>query len=181
MPYFQATLTFWDGPHSVCGVCFSLNKSISYLSLCLSLNSFSDETLITLASLSPETRHVISVKRPWAGVSWWLRGKESTCQCKKWVWSLIWRDPTCLEASRPVSHSYWAYALDPGSPSYWAHMQQLLKPTYPLARALQQKKLPQWEACALQLERSPHFLQLEKSLHSNKDPAQPKINKYFSK
>ena len=28
----------WDGPHSVCGVCFSLNKSTSYLSLCLSLN-----------------------------------------------------------------------------------------------------------------------------------------------
>ena len=26
-----AFVTFWDGPHSVCGVCFSLNKSTSYL------------------------------------------------------------------------------------------------------------------------------------------------------
>ena len=33
-----------DGPHSVCGVCFSLNKSTSYLSLCLILSSFCNET-----------------------------------------------------------------------------------------------------------------------------------------
>ena len=33
-----------DGPHSVCGVSFSMNKSTSYLSLCLSLNSFCNET-----------------------------------------------------------------------------------------------------------------------------------------
>ena len=44
---------------SVCGVCFSpnLNKSISHLSLCLSLNSFCDETSRTWASLGPETRY----------------------------------------------------------------------------------------------------------------------------
>ena len=44
-------------------------------------------------------------------------------------------------------------------------------------RALQQEKSLQWEACVLQLESSPHSPQLEKSLSSNKDPAQPKINK----
>ena len=37
------------------------------------------------------------------------------------------------------------------------------------------------EAHVPQLERSPHSLQLEKSLHSNKDPAQPKINQPISK
>ena len=49
MPNIRATLALYDGPHSVCGVCFSpnLNKSTSYLSLCLSLNSFCDETLRT--------------------------------------------------------------------------------------------------------------------------------------
>ena len=47
----KATLTFWDGPHSVCGVCFSLNKSTSYLSLCLSLNSFWDKTSRTWGSI----------------------------------------------------------------------------------------------------------------------------------
>ena len=60
MPHFEApALTLCDGPHSVCGVGFSLNlnKSISYLSLCLSLNSFWDETSRTWASLGPETRY----------------------------------------------------------------------------------------------------------------------------
>ena len=44
MPFNQLALC--DGPYSVCGVCFALNlnKSVSYLSLCLSLNSFCDET-----------------------------------------------------------------------------------------------------------------------------------------
>ena len=37
-----ATLAFWDRPHSVYGMCTSLNKSL--LSLYLSLNSFCDET-----------------------------------------------------------------------------------------------------------------------------------------
>ena len=55
-------------PYSICGVYFSLNKSTSYLSLCLSLNSFCDETSIAWASVNPETRCVISVERPWVQV-----------------------------------------------------------------------------------------------------------------
>ena len=45
-PNFRAALAFWDGPQSVCGMCFSLylNKSTSYLLPGLSLNSFCDET-----------------------------------------------------------------------------------------------------------------------------------------
>ena len=40
-------LALGDGPHSICGVYFSLNlnKSTSYLSLCLSLNSLCDGIL----------------------------------------------------------------------------------------------------------------------------------------
>ena len=71
MTYFRP-LTFWDGPHSVCGVCVSLNKSTSYLSLCLSLNSFCNKTSRTRASLSPETRCVISIKRPRVQVPMWV-------------------------------------------------------------------------------------------------------------
>ena len=41
-------------------------------------------------------------------------------------------------------------------------------------RALQQEKPRWWGDCARQLENSPCWLQLEKSLHSNKDEAQPK-------
>ena len=46
LPNFGSTLALCHGPHSVCGACFSLNwnKSASYLSLFLSLNSFCDET-----------------------------------------------------------------------------------------------------------------------------------------
>ena len=47
----------------------------------------------------------------------------------------------------------------------------------PRACALQQETPLTEEARAPQLERSPHLLQLEKSPHSNKDPAQPKINR----
>ena len=44
--------------NSVCLVCFSLNlnKSTSYLSFCLSLDSFCNETSRTWASLGPEIR-----------------------------------------------------------------------------------------------------------------------------
>ena len=53
---------------------------------------------------------------------------------------------------------------------------QLLKPRLPKARTLQQEKPLQGEAWALQMEINPDSPQLEKSLHSNKDPTQP-INK----
>ena len=49
--------TFWDHCTrllwwpTLCGVCFSLNKSTFYVSLCLSLNSFCDETSMTWTSL----------------------------------------------------------------------------------------------------------------------------------
>ena len=67
MPHFTASLALCDGPHSVCGVCFSLNlrKSISYLSLSLSLNSFWDETSRIWTSLGPETRY----RGFWLGLS----------------------------------------------------------------------------------------------------------------
>ena len=54
--------------YTVYGVCFSIYKPASYLSLCLSLNFFCDETWRTKASLSPETGHVISMKRLWVSV-----------------------------------------------------------------------------------------------------------------
>ena len=62
MPYFRVVLTFWDDPHSVCGVNFSLNKPISYLSLCVSLKFFCNETSVTWASVNPETRCMTLLK-----------------------------------------------------------------------------------------------------------------------
>ena len=44
------------------------------------------------------------------------------------VRALVWEDPTCCGATKPVRHSYWACALEPVSHNYWARMPQLLKP-----------------------------------------------------
>ena len=87
MPNFRAALTLCDGPHSVCGVCFSLclNKSTPYLSLCLSLNSFCDETSRTWASLGPETRYWVF----WLGLSP-SHVDSSPKQGFGWVWVPIW-------------------------------------------------------------------------------------------
>ena len=47
----------------LCKVCFSLNETTSYLSLCFSLNSFCNETSRNWASLNAEARCMISVGR----------------------------------------------------------------------------------------------------------------------
>ena len=49
------------------------------------------------------------------------------------------------------------------------------EPACPGARAPQQERPQQWEAFVPQLESSSNLLQLEKGLHSNEDPEQPKI------
>ena len=92
-----------------------------------------------------------------------------------WVRSLVWEDPTCHGATKPVCHNYWACALEPASHNYWAHAPQLLKPVHsrahvpqllspcaattdacaPRTCAPQQEKPPQWEAHALQRRVAP--------------------------
>ena len=44
------------------------------------------------------------------------------------VRALVREDPTCLGATKPVHHNYWACTLEPESHNYWAHITQLLKP-----------------------------------------------------
>ena len=78
------------------------------------------------------------------------------------VRSLVWEAPMWQEATKPVRYNYWACALETKSYNYRAHVLQLLKPTCPRTCALQQEKTPQWEDQALQLESSPHLLQLQK-------------------
>ena len=63
------------------------------------------------------------------------------------VWAPIREDPTCRGATKPVSHNYWACALEPASHNYWAHA--------PKACAPQQEKPPQWEARAPQQRVAP--------------------------
>ena len=73
-----------------------------------------------------------------------------------WVWSLVWEDSTFHGATKPVCHDHWS-------------------------RALQQEKPPQWEACVLHLENSPHSPQLEKTHMRKPRPsaAKNKTKKYI--
>ena len=64
------------------------------------------------------------------GIPWWLLPMQETR-----VRSLIWEDPTCRGAAKPVGHNRWACTLEPTSHSYWA--------LSPGAHALQRERPPQ--------------------------------------
>ena len=135
----------------------------------------------TSFSLANEGRNFHLKGKP---TGWWLSDKESACQCRRhgfdptWVWSMIWEDTTCLGATKPLHRNHWASALEPRNHNCWAYVLQRPKPKQPRACVLQQEKPPEWEAHASQLESSTCLLQLEKSLQSNEDPAQLKVNKH---
>ena len=47
------------------------------------------------------------------GLPQWLNSKESTCPMQETrVPSLVWEDPTCCGAIKPMSHNYGACALE---------------------------------------------------------------------
>ena len=46
------------------------------------------------------------------------------------VRALVREDPACHVATKPMSHNYWACALEVTTHNYWAHVPQLLKPTH---------------------------------------------------
>ena len=147
--------------------------------LCNPMNHSTPGLPITFIKTDCSAGYKSSLKRI-PGLSWWLSGKESACQSMQEtrVWSLIWEDPTCQRATKPMCHNYWACALEPGSCTDWAHVPQLLRPACP---QLQQEKSLQWEACVPELERSLHSPEPKKSPWNIVDPAQPKINTYLKK
>ena len=64
------------------------------------------------------------------------------------VRALVREDPTRCGAAKPVCHNYWACALGPVSHNYWALSAATTEAHTPRARAPQQEKPPQREACA---------------------------------
>ena len=74
---------------------------------------------------------------------------------------LVWEDPTCRGATKPVSHNYWACASG--------------------ACAAQPERPWQWEARAPRWRVVPARRNWRKPSHRNKDPTQPKINKFIKK
>ena len=66
-------------------------------------------------------------KHLWASlVAQWLRIRLPMQGTQ--VRALVWEDPTCHGATKPVCHNYWACTLEPMSHNYWARVPQLLKP-----------------------------------------------------
>ena len=79
-------------------------------------------------------------------VGQWIRICLSVQQTQ--VWSLVWEDPTCHGATKPMHHNYWALASR-------AHKPQLLKLAYSRACAPQQEELLPWEASTPQRRVAP--------------------------
>ena len=75
------------------------------------------------------------------------------------VWSLVQENSPCCGATESVHHSYWAHSPASLCCNSWSCV--------PRACALQQEKLPQWEAHALQLEKA-HLQQRRPSTAKNK-------------
>ena len=84
--------------------------------------------------LSPQIPHTFSLLNlttkmtiVWASlVAQWLRIRLPMQGTR--VRALVWEDPTCHGATKPVHHNYCTSALEPVSHNYWAHVSQLLKP-----------------------------------------------------
>ena len=71
------------------------------------------------------------------------------------VQTLVWEDPMCCRATKPMCHIYWACALEPSCCNYCCR--------HTIEASAPQEKLLQWEACTPQLECSSCLLQPEKA------------------
>ena len=103
--------------------------------------------------------------REWAPLEWnrgtpyWLRIRLPTQGTQGRA--LVWEDPTCRRATKPMHHNYWACTLEPTSHNYWAHVPQLLKPAH-LEPMLRNKRSHRNEKPAAETNSSPCSPQLEK-------------------
>lgn len=76
------------------------------LSISTGLHNLTAIFLHSKTFLSPQK---ILSEAPWC-LQWW----KSACQCRRHGFNpLIWRDPTCPRAAKPVPHCCWACALEP--------------------------------------------------------------------
>ena len=92
----------------------------------------------SLDSIVGEKRSRVSIYNAWNFP--WIKSYRWTSLVVQWlrirlpmqgtrVQALVWEDPTCRRATKPMRHNYWACALEPMSHNNWACMPQLLKPS----------------------------------------------------
>ena len=90
-----------------------------------------------VASRARQCPTVFKLSPPWGLIKKWRCGTSLVGQWLRirlptqgiWVRALVWEDPTCRGATKPMCRNYWACALGPASHNYWAPVPQLLKPT----------------------------------------------------
>ena len=98
----------------------------------------------TLTSIGPvqlwQCVHKSVTEEPMMGaslVAQWLRIRLPMQETR--VQALVWEDPTCRGATKPMHRNYWTCVLEPASHNYWACVPQLLKPA-PRARVPKQER-----------------------------------------
>ena len=109
-------------------------------------------------------KHVVRTAE--LGLPWWSVQWLRICLAMQGtpVGSLVWEDPTCRGATKPVHHNYWAHVLQPLKA---ARLESVLPNERPLKR----------EAHLRPAMKSNLLLpQLVKPMQSNEDPAQQKID-----
>ena len=111
-----------------------------------------------------------SIKRWSLGLPWWSSGWDPICQCREHR-----SDPCSGEIPHAVGTLTICLCTPTTEPLSRACELQLLKPMC-LESVLCNEKPPRWEACMLQW-----VAPQRKPSHSNKDPVQPKVNKFFKK
>jgi len=117
------------------------------------------------------TGETVFTKEGW-GLSWWLKGKESSCQCRRPrfdLWSGMIPHAAEQLSPEPQLLSLCSGAREPQLPSlhnYWSPC--TLEPALHNKRSHHNEKPPSTPRGKLKLEKSPR---------SNEDPAPPKINK----
>ena len=98
--------------HTVCGMCFSLNKCTSYLSICLSLTSFCNETSRTWDGKKKKknlrwgvwAQLKIMGSSPSLSYVFHFHGRQSWPQTG-WLWRLLW--------AAQVNQRAWRWAWEP--------------------------------------------------------------------
>ena len=101
----------------------------------------------------------------YSGLPWWLSGKESTCQCRRHRFDpRSQKIPRAMKQLSPCAITIEPLCQSPGAPTAEAHV-----PYSPcsLTREATTVRNP-----ALQLEKKPHSLQLDKSLQSKTQHSQ---------
>ena len=87
-----------------------------------------------------------------------------------WVRALVWEDPTCRGATKPMRHNYWACTLEPASHNYWDRMPQPLKPARLETMLRNKREATAMRSLCTATKSSPCLPQLEKACVQQRRP-----------